>query len=65
METAIQTGAKVMLFFNCHHDEKNTIASEVKSDETFKKDIANKCTCCEFNGKVDFEESVKEYLQKF
>lgn len=37
VETSIQTGAKVMLFFNSHHDEKNTIESEVKAVEALKK----------------------------
>lgn len=36
VETAIRTGAKVMLFFRSHHDEKNTIDSEVKKIEAFR-----------------------------
>lgn len=55
VEAAIQTGAKVMLFFNSHHDEKNTIESEVKAVEAFKKEMKSKCVCCEFSGKADFE----------
>ena len=58
VETAIQTGAKVMLFFNSHHDEKNTIESEVKAVEAFKKERKSKCVCWEFNGKADFEASL-------
>lgn len=54
VEAAIQTGAKVMLFFNSHHDEKNTIESEVKAVEAFKRERESKCVCCEFNGKSDF-----------
>lgn len=44
-----------MLFFNSHHDEKNTIESEVKAVEAFKKEMKSKCVCCEFGGKADFE----------
>lgn len=55
VESAVHTGAKVMLFFNSHHDEKNTIESEVKAVEAFKKEMESKCVCCEFNGRVDFE----------
>ena len=31
----IATGAKVMLFFRSHHDEKNTMESELKRIEVF------------------------------
>ncbi len=55
VEAALQTSAKVMLFFNSHHDEKNTIESEVKAVEVFKKEMESKCVCCEFSGKADFE----------
>ena len=58
VEAAIQTGAKVMLFFNSHHDEKNTIESEVKAVEEFRKEMESKCDCCEFNSKVDLEDSL-------
>ena len=33
VEAAIQTGAKVMLFFRSYHDKKNTIESEVRRIE--------------------------------
>ena len=37
VDAAIQTCAKVMLFFNSHHDEKNTIESEVRAIDALKK----------------------------
>jgi len=55
MEAAIQTGAKVMLFFNSHHDEKNTITSEVKAVEAFREIIQDKCACVDYNSKNVFE----------
>ena len=58
VEAAIQTGAKVMLFFNSHHDEKNTIESEVKAVEAFKNEMESKCVCCEFSSKVEFEKAI-------
>ena len=63
VEAAIQTGAKVMLFFNGHHDEKNTIESEVKAVEALKKEIESKCVCCEFSGKTDLEKQLLLILQ--
>lgn len=64
VEAAIQTGAKVMLFFNSHHDEKNTIESEVKAVEAFKNEMESKCVCCEFSGKADFEIILANALEK-
>lgn len=64
VEAAIQSGAKVMLFFNSHHDEKNTIESEVKAVEAFKNEMESKCVCCEFSGKADFEIILANALEK-
>ena len=63
VEAAIQTGAKVMMYFSSHHDEKNTIESEVKAVEAFKKEMESKCVCREFSGKVEFEKAIAEALQ--
>lgn len=63
VDAAIQTCAKVMLFFNSHHDEKNTIESEVKVVEVLKKEMKSKCVCCDFNGKAEFEKAIAEALQ--
>lgn len=63
VEAAIQTGAKVMMYFSSHHDEKNTIESEVKAVEVFKKEMASTCVCCEFSGKADFEASLVKAME--
>lgn len=63
VEAAIQTGAKVMLFFNQYNDEKNTIPSELQRVEVFKEKMKKKCRCIEYSGKVDFEKSLFEILQ--
>lgn len=49
VEAAIQTGAKVMLFFRSHHDEKNTIESEVKKIEAFRTRVQDKTICVDYN----------------
>lgn len=64
VEKSIQTGAKVMLFFNSHHDEKNTIESEVKAVEALKKEMESNCVCCEFSNKADFEATLTKAIDK-
>lgn len=64
VKAAIQTCAKVMLFFNSHHDQKNTIESEVKAVEAFKNAMESKCVCCEFSGKADFESILTKVLKE-
>ena len=55
VEATIQTGAKVMMFFSSHHDEKNTIPAEGKAVESFKKKMETKCVACCFNDRNSFE----------
>ena len=64
VDTAIQTGAKVMLFFRSRHDEKNTIESEVKNIEEFRAKVQDKCVCVNYNGKSDFEKELEAVLLK-
>jgi hypothetical protein len=45
-------GAMVMLFFCSHHDEKNTIESEVKKIEAFRAKVQEKCVCMVYNAKM-------------
>ena len=42
---AIHTGAKMMLFFRSHHDEKNTIESEVKEIDTIRAKVQERYVC--------------------
>lgn len=44
VETTIQTGAKVLLFFRIHHDENNTMESELMTIKAFRA-IAQKKMC--------------------
>ena len=63
VDAAIQTGAKVMLFFNQYNDEKNTIPSELQRVIEYKEKINKDCRSIEFSGKVDFEEKIIKSLQ--
>ena len=62
VEAATQSGAKVMLFFRSHHDEKNTIESEVKKIEAFRAKAQESCICVDYNNKQTFEQTLKENL---
>ncbi len=62
VKAAIQTGAKVMLFFNSHHDDKNTVKSEVTAVETFRKRVEDKCVCVDYNGNGNFEACLRNKL---
>ena len=62
VEAAIATGAKVMLFFRSHHDEKNTMESEVKRIEAFRKKIHSKCVCVVYNNSR-FEDALSSELR--
>ena len=62
VEAAIQTGAKVMLFFRSHHDEKNTIDSEVRKIEAFRENVKDKCVCVDYNNNSRFEEVLSQAL---
>jgi hypothetical protein len=63
VEVAMQTGAKVILFFNQYNDEKNTIPSELQKVVEYKEKIKKASRCFEFSGKADFEETLFEALQ--
>lgn len=64
VESAIATGAKVLLFFSLYHDQNNTMVSELKSLESFRDKVKNKCSCCGYNGITDFESKLMEQIKK-
>lgn len=65
VEAAIQTGANVMLFFRSHHDEKNTIESEVKKIEAFRERVQDKCFCIDYSNNSSFEKVLRQALEEF
>lgn len=58
VEEAISKGAKVILFFRSHHDEKNTLESEVEKTKAFRERIQDKCVCMDYGNKSTFEETL-------
>lgn len=54
VEDSIATGAKVMLFFRSHHDEKNTMEGEVKAIAEFRCKVHDKCACVDYDGNQSF-----------
>ena len=64
VEAAIATGAKVMLFFSSHHDEKNTMESEVATIVNFREIIQDNCICVDYNNKSELEELLTKELSK-
>lgn len=55
VETAIQTDAKVKLFFCSHQDEENTIPAELKEVEALKNNKVPNCVKVSYNGCYDFQ----------
>lgn len=60
VEAAIATGAKILQFFRSHHDEKNTMESEVKAIAEFRSKVQDKCDCIEYNNNAFEKELIKE-----
>lgn len=54
VEMAIATGAKVKLFFRSHHDEKNTMESEVRRIAAFREMVLGKCICVDYDNNSEF-----------
>ena len=63
IEEAVKAGKKVLLFFSKYQDPENTIPAEGKVVKEFKKAMESKCTCCEFSGKMDFENRLTETIE--
>lgn len=59
IEEAVKAGKKVLLFFSKYQNPENTIPAEEKTVEAFKWEMEEKCPCCEFNCKTNFETSLK------
>lgn len=55
VEAAIATGAKVLLFFRSHHNEKNTIESDVRAIDKFRCKVLEKCVCVDYNNNDKFK----------
>lgn len=58
VEKAIAKGAKVLLYFRSHHDEKNTLECEVKKTKAFREKVQDKCVCMDYGNKGAFEDEL-------
>lgn len=54
VETTIATDALVWLFFRSHHDEKNTLESEVRAIWEFRGKWQSKCVCIDYSNNREF-----------
>ena len=52
-----------MLYFRSHHDEKNTMESEVKRIEAFRENVQDKCVCIDYNNNSKFEVALSNALK--
>lgn len=64
LEVAIGSGAKVLIFFRSHHDEKNTMGSELQALDAFRSSVAERCVCVDYNSEGMFEEVLIVELSK-
>ena len=64
VEAAIRTGAKVLLFFRSHHDEKNTIEGELKSIKELRAKEQGRFVCVDYSSSSDFAESLLVELSR-
>ena len=63
VESAIATGARVVLFFRQVHNPENTIGGELEAVEAFKEKAQEKCMCFEYNGSKDYESVLTDYIR--
>lgn len=64
VDSAIATGAKVVLFFSAYHDPKNTIDRDLAEIEHYRKGVEKKCVCIDYESISDFENHVMKVLKK-
>ncbi len=64
VDAALATSEKVILFFSSYHDPKNTLLSELKAVEEFRKSSGHRCVCVDFNGTSSLEKVFLEQLSK-
>lgn len=63
VETAVATGAKVILLCAVYHDPRNTISSEVKAIKDYQAKLKGSCFFLEFMGMDDFSKKVNEIIE--
>ena len=64
IESAIATGARVILFFAEYHDANNTMESELKAIADFREKVKSNCACLDYKDKNGFEVALLEALNQ-
>ena len=62
IDSAIATGARVVLFFATYHYANNTMASELKAVADFSEKVQTRCTCLDFKDCREFEQALSAML---
>lgn len=62
VESALSSGARVVLFFRQSHDSENTILGELRMVNCFKEKIRNLCSCYDYDNSLDYKEALIEFL---
>lgn len=63
LDSAIATGAKVILFFSAYHDPKNTIDRDLVEIDDHRKILEQNCVCIDYKSISDFENHVLAVLE--
>lgn len=64
VETCIESGKQVILFFNAFQDPKSTITSEHYQVMAFRDKIEPLCNCAEYNGIASLNQLLNERLME-
>lgn len=65
VDSAIATGAKVVLFFSAYHDPKNTIDRDLAVIEDYRNGVDKKCACIDYRSISDFENQVIAFFENY
>ena len=65
VDSAIATGAKVVLFFSAYHDSKNTTDRDLSVIEDYRKGVEKSSVCMDYKSILDFENQVLTALGNY
>lgn len=65
VDSAIATGAKIVLFFSAYHDSKNTIDRDLAVIEDYRKGVEKKCLYLDYSSTSEFENQVLTVLENY
>lgn len=65
VESAIETGNMVFLFFSTYHDQNNTMGSVIQAIKGFRGMIKDKCSCLDYDTVMSFEANLLKRLENY